>query len=231
MKSGRPLTIAAVLLSALALKYLYSRAGADDLGWMLRPTALIASWALDVRFEYERGIGFVSRELGLCIAPACAGVNFLVVLFVTLGLGFVLDVRGLARRCGALLACAFAAYAVTLAANALRIVLSVQVVAWPLAERISFAAAHRGVGVAVYLATLYASYWGAGALVGRKPSSLAGALGLPLVLYVGVTLGLPLLRGAGRRPEFAAHATVVLACSVAFLALAGALYLVRRRPS
>src|SRR5688572_30560726 len=66
---------------ALALKQHYSQAGSDDLTWILRPTAwLVERWS-GMSFEWEPRGGFVNYARRIVIAPACAGVNFLIVTF------------------------------------------------------------------------------------------------------------------------------------------------------
>ena len=58
-------------------------------------------------------------------------------------------------------------------------------------------------------------------------------LAAPLAAYLVITLGLPILNGAGRRPELARHAAVVLGACVAValvvLALTTIVTLLRRK--
>jgi hypothetical protein len=58
-------------------------------------------------------------------------------------------------------------------------------------------------------------------------------LAAPLAAYLLITLGLPILNGAGRRPELARHAAVVLGMCVlvalAVVAMSAAVSLLRRK--
>ena len=70
-----------VLLMAVGLKYHYSHARSDDLGWILGPTAGGVEYISGIDFEKEDGAGFVNRANRIIIAPSCAGVNFLIIAF------------------------------------------------------------------------------------------------------------------------------------------------------
>ena len=70
-----------VLLIAWGLKYHYSRAGSDGLTWVLAPTAGLVELVSGVPFESEAHTGFVSQGYRVIIAPACAGINFLIIAF------------------------------------------------------------------------------------------------------------------------------------------------------
>ena len=70
----------AVLL-ALAVKHHYSRAYPEDLNWILKPTAGLASFLCGDTFRFEAGKGYVCHERRVIIAPACAGVNFMLMAF------------------------------------------------------------------------------------------------------------------------------------------------------
>ncbi len=229
MKRDQLALLSVALLAAFTLKAYYSRAGADELGWMLRPTASLVSWISGASFEHERAAGYINRELALCIAPACAGINFAIVAFLTLVLSFALRVQGFGRKTAALFGCVLAAYVVTVLGNGLRIWLSIALRESALLEHFSFVELHRVLGVAVYLVLLWCLYFAAEALLGRVRSGLLRALGLPLVLYIAVTLMVPLLRGAASRPAFGAHAAAVALVSACLLVLAIALFTVARR--
>ena len=67
---------------AYAVKRFYASASADDLAPLLQPTAALVSFVSGYPFIEERGSGYLSRELGVLIAPSCAGANYLIVAFV-----------------------------------------------------------------------------------------------------------------------------------------------------
>jgi exosortase K len=210
---------ASLFATALALAYClkagYSRAGASELDFLLAPTARGVELLSGHAFPAEAGAGYVNLELGIAIAPACAGVNFLIVAFTALVFGFVPRCGTPARKLSWFGASAALAFCATLVVNTWRVTLS-------LAERslspsgwLSPAAAHRALGVVVYLGCLLALY----AAVDRgfrAGAARASSYAVPLACYLGVTLLVPLLRGAAARPDYATHASVVL------LAAAGA---------
>lgn len=111
---------------AWALKAFYSRATFADLAWVLAPTRRVVEWLTGAEFTPEAGEGFLSRDRLYLIAPACAGVNFMIVAFASLVCG-LLHTRSTWRgRLALLAASALAAYATTVLANAARIALAMR---------------------------------------------------------------------------------------------------------
>jgi exosortase K len=212
------------------LKLHYSRASAEELRWVLAPTTGLTSFVTQAEFSFHAGEGYLSRELSILISPACAGVNFLIVAFLSLALGFDGHFQGWRARARWLVASAATAYVVALLVNALRITLSVALA--HLAARstgLTFQSVHRLLGVVVYLAALSAlcltvQRWLQFSPARRVPppearqglvSTARGVPGLRSVLllalacYSAVTLVIPLLRGAYRTPEYWSHAAPV----------------------
>jgi len=210
----------ATLAIAWLLKHHYSHASAEALRWILAPTTWLTSCVLGGRFEFLADEGYLSREHSILISPACAGVNFLVVAFLSLvgtaalssprevGSSFNTSRRALAGLAAALVI----AYVTTLLVNTARIALSVAVA--HLAARalgLTFHSVHRWIGIAVYLAGLLAlcltlQVWlsSRGARFARSATLLVA-----LACYVAVTLVVPLLGGAARTPEYWSHAVPV----------------------
>lgn len=218
------LVVLLALGAAWALKAFYSGASAADLRFVLAPTAWLVEVAGGHRFAWTPA-GYHSAELHYLIAPACAGVNFLIVAFIALVLGFVRPARSPAANAAVLVASAAAAYATTLLANAARILLAIPL--WT--HRVSLGALtgarlHELVGVAVFLCALLL-LWVAARRVAGAPDRIGSSVWLPLLPYAGVMLVVPLLRGAHQRAEFWAHAAVV----VGAIAVAAALSLALRR--
>jgi exosortase K len=212
---------------AYAVKHHCSTAGADQLAFLLRPTAALVGYATAHDFVPEHGAGFFCRELQLMIAPVCSGANFLIVAFTTLVLGFSARTERPSRKLAWFFASAGLAYVATLLINAGRITLSLG-----LAERLrdtalSPAALHRLLGVVTYLGGLLALYAIAGRLFAKR--TLSGIhFAVPLGVYAGVTLLVPWLRGAGAQSGYWTHASVV----VTAVAVAAMLcFLGRFRPS
>jgi exosortase K len=208
----------AALGAALVLKGFYSTASAADLRFVLAPTTWLVEAAGGHRFDWTSG-GYLSTELRFLVAAAGAGVNFLVVAFSALVLGFVRPARPAWQNLGILFASAAAAYATTVLANALRILIAI-----PLWTRgvslagLTGARLHELAGVVVFLGMLLLLHLAAHRLA-RAPVRLC----VPLLPYAGVMLVVPLLRGAHQRPGFWGHAGIVagalLAVAVASVAL------------
>ena len=76
--------LAAVVLVAAAAKLFYSNASADDLRWILAPTALLVELAGGEAFHFESHAGYINIDHSFLIAGACSGMNFLITAFVML---------------------------------------------------------------------------------------------------------------------------------------------------
>lgn len=203
---------------AYAVKHWCSTAGADQLAFLLRPTAALVELATGHAFVAERGAGFFSRELHVMIAPVCAGANFLVVAFTALVLGFSPRAQRPAGKLAWFFASAALAYLATLLINATRITLSLRL-ATPLAEgSLSGEGVHRLLGIVTYLGGLLALYAFAGRLFARRTFS-AVEFAVPLGAYSAVTLLTPWLRGAGARDEYWSHASMVASVVTTIAAL------------
>jgi exosortase K len=210
----------AVVALALAglMKRFYSAASPEELRWILAPTSWLTSLGVNTDFAFRAGEGYLSREQSVLISPACAGVNFLIVAFVSLVLGFSARFTSNSERARWVAISAAASYLTTLVVNALRISLSIAIA--HLATRylgLTFQSVHRLLGIVVYLTGLVAlcltvENW----LSSRSRSGLVGAapgrsraLPVALVCYVAVTLLVPLLRGAAHNPDYWSHAAPV----------------------
>jgi exosortase K len=161
--------IACALGLACGLKAFYSRAGFAELDWVLAPTRRLVEWLTGADFQPEPGRGYLCRERCYLIAPACAGVNFLIVAFVSLSCGLVHTRRSLAGRAAWLTVSALAAYGVTLLANAVRIALAMRLYeSGATFGPLSAAQLHCALGIATYLAFLYALFAAATRLTGAR---------------------------------------------------------------
>jgi exosortase K len=213
--------LAPALAAAVALKWHYSTATADDLRWILGPTAALVELVTGASFVARPGLGYVSDELRFVIAPSCAGINFLIVAVCALAWELARSrpaappARADAHR---LLACGAAAYVATLAANAVRIAIGIALhvggagAGWLTGDRL-----HRLAGIAVYLAALLALVVAAQGVMRSRSRRWAHR---PLLCYAAVTIAVPLANGAWARPGYAEHAAVVAAALVALLVAA-----------
>ena len=147
------------IVLAYGLKHHYSTATAEELGWMLRPTAVMVGALTGSPFAAETHTGFVSKELRFILGPSCAGVNFFIVAFCTAIFGLVRSVRTVRGKLFLFLGSLASAYAVTLLVNTVRILAGIALhvhdvsFGWLDTERI-----HRIEGIFVYVLFLCASY-------------------------------------------------------------------------
>ncbi len=215
--------------AALGLKAHYSRAGAGDLAWILAPTAWLVGWWRGQPLLRDPDLGWRAADGSFVIAPACAGVNFLIVVFTVAVLGFAHRHRSPHQRLAWLAAAGTAAYVLTVTVNALRIVIAVQLYgasiygAWLTPERV-----HRVAGTAIYLVALWIAWAGFDHASGRRSRARVSSSWTALLLvpgaYVGVTVVIPLVNGAGRHfgssyIEHAITVSLVAACTIPLLSL------------
>ncbi len=208
------------LAGALALKLHYSTASADQLRWILAPTAALVELVSGASFEFESRAGYISRERGFLIANSCAGVNFLIAAFLTLSMRKLLGGRSKAGAWGFLPISALIAYLATLVANTTRITLALlmrqsqaeigpwsgQWFGWMNHDQL-----HRFEGVFIYFGFLLLLFVASEKMSAEKTSGSLRRLFLPLLVYYAIALGLPLLNGAYRQgTDFWRHAFFVL---------------------
>jgi exosortase K len=231
------------LIIAFGLKYHYSRTGSDDLIWILGPTAGLVEHISGIPFESEAGTGFVNHKLRVIIAPACAGVNFLIIAFcmaVFSGLHYFKRIR---LKVSWLAISALSAYLLTIPVNALRIILSIYVYdadiysGWLTAQRV-----HRLEGVVIYFFFLCLFYriimkathhylrttaekrsgGNHRNLTSSDDNRRASAGLIPLFWYGLITLGIPLINAAYSKNgvRFAEHSGMVISgCLMVIAAL------------
>jgi exosortase K len=231
------------LLTLYGLKYHYSQAGSEDLKWILTPTAAMVQGVSGIRFEHEAHTGYVNREHRVIIAPACAGVNFLIIAFGMAAFVGLHHCSGLRRKLMWLAVCAAAAYALALVANTFRVVISIHLYQaafyneWITPERV-----HRMAGAMIYFFFQCLFYFiihkvihafpseasardraeTAGRASGRKSILLLRQGLAPLGWYLSVALAVPLLNAAFRNhsSRFGEHCAMVIAvCLMVWVSL------------
>jgi exosortase K len=204
------------LAGALALKLHYSTASADQLRWILAPTAALVEMVSGASFEFESRAGYISRERGFLIANSCAGVNFLIAAFLTLSMRKLIGDRSKAVAWGFLPIAAMIAYLTTLVANTARITIALLLrqspaeigpwSGWMNPDQL-----HRFEGVFIYFGFLLLLFVVSEKMSAEKTSGSLRRLFLPLIVYYAIALGLPLLNGAYRLgADFWRHALFVL---------------------
>jgi exosortase K len=227
-----------VLLMAVGLKYHYSHARSDDLGWILGPTAGGVEYISGIAFEKEDGAGFVNRTNRIIIAPSCAGVNFLIISFCMAAFSGIHHLKSSGLKIFWLGNSAAMAYILTIAVNAFRIIASIYMYKADIyyhgltPERL-----HRIEGIFIYLFFLCLFYMTLSKIIhfcNRDPerkhkkwsqqhsdSIKSGyAAVIPLFWYLMISLGIPLLNRAYHKngPQFVEHSLVILSvCMVVFL--------------
>ena len=211
-------------LVAWGMKRHYADARADDLWWVLSPTARLVEGMTGATFTPIPGEGYFSRDRLFLIEKSCAGINFMIAAFgmlvFTLLRGVGAGLSG-ARVLGVSL---LASYAAAVIVNAARIAIAMWLAAHAVApSTFSAADVHRVEGIAVYFGGLVLVYYLAQRLDGRAVTVRQAAL--PLTAYYAVTLGLPLANGAVESGgPFVEHALVVLVVPPALLTIAWAVH-------
>ena len=219
----------ATVLAAYGLKLAYSRATLPDLAWILVPTARAVGWLRGETLVLLPGFGWGPADGSYFIAPACAGVNFLILALTVSVLGFVHRLPTPRRRLAWWLGSAAGAYLATVAVNALRIVAAVELYRQGTVAGLTPGQLHRLLGILLYLGALAGIYGLLDRLTEGEGFPLAGGL-LVIGVYLGMTLIVPLLTGhPGER--YAEHAMMVGIMILILTALGvAAVFLARRFP-
>jgi exosortase K len=213
-----------VLLIALGLKVYYSTASANELRWILAPTAWLVSLATGMEFRFEPYGGYLSLDRTFLIAPACSGVNFLIISFLVLTLGKLWRRSPHAFRWPFLPAAMSVAYLSTLVANTARI--SAAILFRPFTSGITWmdpAEVHRLEGIIIYFGFLVLVFVVSERLDGvstaafSKRSNIVRRLPILLLVYYGVTLGIPVVNGAFSEEGFLKHALYVMVIPIVLL--------------
>jgi exosortase K len=149
--------IGVALVVVVAVKQFYRGASADELTWILGPTARAVSVVTGIRFEYEAGTGWVSRDSAFIIAPACAGLHFALAAFLAITIGSfrqMMDRSAVGKR---LAIAAGLALAATVVVNTVRIAIALAIHRGAIdLDRFDPDDLHRIEGIVVYLAGLCA---------------------------------------------------------------------------
>ncbi|HEU4343864.1 MAG TPA: exosortase K [Candidatus Binatia bacterium] len=226
------------LVLAVSLKHHYSETSSEDLAWILRPTAAIVEHISKIRFEEEAHTGFVNYSRRIIIAPACAGVNFLIIALCMAAFSGFHHMQRRRLKWLWLVGAIAGAYGLTVLVNTMRIILSIYSYdadiysGWLTPQRM-----HRLEGVVIYFFFLCLFYriitavcrlierWHRDSVEKRpaRADPLRRALvGLvPLFWYGAITLAVPMLNGAIAREgaRFAEHGGMVISGCLAVLAV------------
>lgn len=199
---------------AVALGAVYGGADSERLNWLLAPIAWWVEMLSGIAFEEAKGAGYVSHAYRFLIAPSCAGLRFLILVFLMLVFSFCHKAASLpfpkSRKGGflwLLLSLAFS-YVFTVFINGIRIVLAVYLpllLEAVLREEgfLTPGRLHTMIGVLVYFTSLLILYQllellmekgvGERGAKGKMTGRFAGGMLAPLFWYFFLVLGLPFL--------------------------------------
>jgi exosortase K len=161
-----------VALVVFGMKRHYADARADDLWWILSPTAQLVEVMTGAAFAAAPGEGYVSHERLFLIEKSCAGINFMVAAFGMLVFALFHRVRSGGSGASVLGLSLLASYCAAVLVNAARITIAMWIGAHPIAlSTLTAADVHRVEGIVVYFAGLVVLY----ELVRRLDSTAAPA--------------------------------------------------------
>ena len=151
--------LAAAVLIAFGMKRHYAAAHADDLRWILSPTAQVVGAITGTTFTRQPQEGYFSRDRLFLIEKSCAGINFMVAAFGMLMLALLHRVGSGVSAARVLGVSLLASYSAAVLVNAVRIAIAMWLAARPVALLTSSAAdVHRFEGIAVYFGGLVLLY-------------------------------------------------------------------------
>lgn len=151
------------LLIIGGVKLFYSKADGESLDWILAPTACWVEFLSGLSFEKVFNEGFVNHQYRVIIAPACSGINFLIIVYATLLFSFTKRVN---KKYLWMVASFIISYISTICVNSIRIIISIYLKnvsiysGFITSERV-----HRLEGMLVYLSALFIIYKIAGSLI------------------------------------------------------------------
>ena len=155
----RVCVVAIAAVAAWALKHHYAAASADDLGWILWPTAQLTGVVTGTTFVPSPGEGYLSPERLFLIEKSCAGVNFMIAAFGMLVLTGLRRIDSAACAVRAIGASLLVAYPAAVLVNAARIGIAMWLTDYPAAwTGLDAGGIHRIEGVVVYFGGLLLLY-------------------------------------------------------------------------
>lgn len=233
------LTGLAVLLE---IKYFYSRAGCEDLIWILKPTAAWAGILSGFSFEWDARAGYVNHTLRFIIAPSCSGVSFMSITFAMLFFSSLHHRRTRLGKCCQLPASLAISWLFTILVNGIRIVLSMILPPF-LSGLLSYGGwlterkLHTVIGTVVYFTALFLLHFAATCLSNKSAAASLSGRGRekasrirfqnlqkampPTFWYLSVTLGIPFLNRAYKKDcgDFLDYAAILALVCLTVIAL------------
>jgi len=149
------LVLAVVAFTAWALKRHYADARADDLWWVLSPTAHLVGVMTGTTFMEAPGEGYVSHARLFLIEKSCAGINFMVAAFLMMVFTFFRRVASAASGVRVLMGSLVTAYLAAVLVNTARIAIAMWLADRPqVLGMLTAPEVHRLEGIAVYFGGL-----------------------------------------------------------------------------
>jgi exosortase K len=146
--------LAAASLIAWGLKRHYADARADDLWWILTPTAELVGVVTGASFALQPGEGYFSRDHLFLIEKSCAGINFMVAALGLLVVALFHRVRSATSAARVLGISLLVSYLAAVVVNTARIAIAMWLAAHPAAlPTFDATDVHRFEGIVVY-------FWG-----------------------------------------------------------------------
>ena len=228
------------LLLLLGLKFYSSRFSADQLRWILAPTAKWVTVLSGIPFSYEKGAGYVNHDLRLLIAASCSGIQFMLITYAMLAFTFLKKFTGIIKGFLWILCSLLLSYPLTILINGLRIIAAIHLPRFLESHGLLFSfltpdRLHTAIGTIVYFLALLNIYQLADFIfrkVGnnsRKPmpdtgntiAQILGKCAAPAFWYFFMVLGLPFLNHAYEKggSRFTAFALLITLCCGAVLLL------------
>lgn len=223
------------------IRLFYSRAGCNELRWILGPTAGWAGFLGGISFEWNPQKGYVSHALRFLIAPSCSGIRFLIITFAMLFFSFLHRAKTIDKKILHLAASLIFSWGYTVFINGIRIVSAVYLPqflsetlhygGWLTPERL-----HTLIGTVTYATALFLLYFAAGSLSEKKGQSSCPAQYQPAVFksvclqsmkkvlppvfwYLFFVLFLPFLNRAFQRGDAAFGEYTVMITTVCLILL------------
>jgi exosortase K len=164
-----------VILAVWGMKRYYADVGADDLWWILKPTARLAGVMTGTAFVAAPGEGYFSRERLFLIEKSCAGINFMIAAFGMLAFALVHRAASIVSGARLLAVSVLASYVAAVLVNAVRIAIAMWLAAHPVAlSTLTPGRVHRLEGIAVYFGGLMLVYELARRFDGRAALARSG---------------------------------------------------------
>lgn len=145
-----------LLLSvAFSLKLFHATSSLENLAFILKPVSFLVSVFQNEPEIFLSQEGYYFEHTGIIIDKSCAGMNFLIIVWCTLGTLCVSETMSLRRMAMHFIFLFCTAYVLTVIANTSRIVCIIQTI--PLRDTFSFLSTswfHEALGTTVYVSML-----------------------------------------------------------------------------